>query len=82
MGSFYFDLPPNPTASRPYGLVNARVGIEKARWSAAVWGRNLLDKNYAVRGFYFGDEPPAFPNKEYLQLGPPRTVGVNATLRF
>jgi iron complex outermembrane recepter protein len=82
MGGFYFDLPPNPTSSAPYGLVNARIGIEKPRWSAAVWGRNLLDKAYAVRGFYFGDEPPNFPNKEYVQLGAPRTFGVNFTAHF
>ena len=82
MGSFYFDLPPNPTASQSYALLGARLGYEAARWSATLWGRNLLDKTYAVRGFYFGDEPPDFPNKEYLQLGAPRTFGVEATLRF
>ncbi len=82
MGRFYFDLPPNPTASRAYALVNLRLGYETPRGSLSVWARNLLDKNYAVRGFYFGDEPPDFPDKEYLQLGPPRTVGIEAMRRF
>ena len=82
MGRFYFDLPPNPTASRAYGLVNLRCGFETAHVSLSVWARNLLDKNYAVRGFYFGDEPPDFPEKEYLQLGPPRTIGIEAVRRF
>jgi iron complex outermembrane recepter protein len=82
MGSFYFDLPPNPTASQSYALVGARAGVDRGSWSAAIWGRNLLNRSYAVRGFYFGDEPPNFPNKEYLQLGPPRTFGVEATVRF
>ena len=82
MGSFYLDLPPNSTASRPYWLLGARAGYETPRWSVALWARNLLDKRYAVRGFYFGDEPPNFPNKEYLQLGPPRTVGLDFTARF
>jgi outer membrane receptor protein involved in Fe transport len=82
MGGFYFDMPPNPTASRPYGLLNLRVGLERNGWSASLWGRNLLNKDYAVRGFYFGDQPPNFPNQEYLQLGPPRTFGIGLTRRF
>jgi iron complex outermembrane recepter protein len=82
MGSYYFDLPPNPTSSSPYGLVNARFGWESGRWSAYLWGRNLLNKDYPVRGFYFGLEPPDYPNRLYLQLGDPRTFGANAVLRF
>jgi outer membrane receptor protein involved in Fe transport len=82
MGSFFYDLPPNGTRSSAYGLVNGKLGWETARWEAYVWGRNLLDKNYTVRGFYFGDEPPDFPNKLYVQLGEPRNWGVHATVRF
>jgi iron complex outermembrane recepter protein len=79
MGSYYFDLPPNPTTSRAYGLVNGKLGWEAHVWSAYLWGRNLLNKNYAVRGFYFGDVPPNFPNELYVQLGDPRIWGVNFT---
>ena len=77
MGSYYFDLPPNWTTSHAYGLVNAKLGWERKSWSAYVWGRNLLNKDYAVRGFYFGDVPPNFPNELYVQLGDPRIWGVN-----
>jgi iron complex outermembrane recepter protein len=79
IGSYYFDLPPNPTTSRAYGLVHAKLGWEGRQWSAYLWGRNLLNRNYAVRGFYFGDVPPNFPNELYVQLGEPRTGGVNFT---
>ena len=44
--------------------------------------RNLLDKTYTVRGFYFGDEPPDFDNKLYVQLGEPRNGGVHFTARY
>ncbi len=77
MGSYYFDLPPNATTSHAYGLLNAKLGWEAPSWSVYLWGRNLLNKNYAVRGFYFGDVPPNFPNELYIQLGEPRTWGVN-----
>jgi iron complex outermembrane receptor protein len=81
-GAFYYDLPPNETRSHPYGLVNGKLGWETARWEAYLWGRNLLNKNYTVRGFYFGDEPPDFPNKLYTQLGEPRNLGVHLTARY
>jgi iron complex outermembrane receptor protein len=82
MGAFYYDLPPNETRSHAYGLVNGKLGWETGRWEAYLWGRNLLNKNYTVRGFYFGDEPPDFPNKLYTQLGEPRNFGVHLTARY
>ncbi len=82
MGSYQFDLPPNPTRSAAYGLVHAKLGWESRRLSVYLWGRNLLDKNYPVRGFFFGLEPPNYPNKLYLQLGNPRTFGLNAVGHF
>jgi outer membrane receptor protein involved in Fe transport len=87
MGSYYFDLPPNWTTSKPYGLVNGRIGWQAVRWSASVWGRNLLDKKYPVRGFYFSDAPQDFlasppVNRLYTQLGDPRAWGANVSYFF
>ncbi len=52
------------------------------RWSAQPWARNLFDKHYAVRGFYFGNEPPNFPNELYLRYGDPRQIGITFNMRF
>lgn len=87
MGSYYFDLPPNWTTSKPYGLVNGRIGWEAQAWSASLWGRNLLDKKYPVRGFYFSDTPQDFladppVSRLYTQLGDPRAWGVNVSYFF
>ena len=82
MGGYYFDLPPNETTSKPYGLLNAKIGWETARWSAYLSGRNLLDKRYPVRGFYFGDIPPNFSNQVYIQLGDPRTWVASVSVNF
>jgi iron complex outermembrane recepter protein len=82
MGGYYFDLPPNETTSKPYGLLNAKIGWERARWSAYLSGRNLLDKRYPVRGFYFGDVPPNYPNELYVQLGDPRTWVASVSVNF
>lgn len=61
-------------------LVGARVGWRGANWSVEAWGQNILDEDYALRGFCFGNEPPAFPERLYLKRGDPRHWGV--TLRF
>lgn len=73
--AFYFD-DSNNQRSNPYNLFNGTVGYEKGGWKVLFWSRNLFNQSYAVRGFYFGNEPPNFENKLYVQRGDPRTVGV------
>ncbi len=77
--AFYFS-DSHDQRSRPYELVNARLGWESERWQIALWGRNLLGRSYAVRGFFFGNEPPDFADTLYIRRGDPRQVG--ATLRY
>ena len=43
------------------------------------WSRNLFNERYAVRGFFFGLEPPDFPDRLYITHGDPREVGVTLT---
>jgi iron complex outermembrane recepter protein len=81
LSSFYFETSSNQSSSA-YQLVNGRVGYERANWGAYLWARNLFNRSYAVRGFYFGNEPPDFENKLYIQHGDPRQVGVTAKWSF
>lgn len=78
---FYFDVS-HDMRSQPYELVNLRLGYEAESWTAQLWARNLFDKNYAVRGFFFGNEPPNFPPTLYIRLGDPRQVGLSLEKRF
>ena len=73
--AFYFDAS-HDQRSDPYALVNLRAGYAGERWSAYAWGRNVFDERFAVRGFYFGLEPPDFADKLYVQQGDPRQFGV------
>jgi iron complex outermembrane receptor protein len=75
----YFSASHDQRAARRE-LVNLRAGWRGRRWMASLWARNLFDERYSVDGFYFGDEPPDFPTKLYLQNGDPRQVG--ATLSY
>lgn len=78
---FYFDVS-HDQRSEAYELLHARVGYERNEWQVQLWARNLFDVSYAVRGFYFGNEPPDFPNTLYTRLGDPRHVGVTIEKRF
>jgi iron complex outermembrane receptor protein len=79
--AFYFDVSHNQN-SQSYELLHARAGFEGDNWVVQFWARNLTDEHYAVRGFYFGNEPPDFPATLYTRLGDPRQVGVTIERRF
>jgi len=82
LDNFYFDVPPNDTRSKAYALTNIQFGFQAERWSAMLWGRNVFNETYAIRGFFFGNEPPDFPEKQYIQRGDPRQVGVTFHYSF
>ena len=79
--AFYFDVSHDQRSSS-YELVNARLGFDADNWSATLWVRNVFDQDYAVRGFYFGNEPPDFPATLYTRLGDPRQLGITFEKRF
>jgi outer membrane receptor protein involved in Fe transport len=79
--AFYFDVS-HDQQSQPYVLTNLRAGYDAGTWLLKLWARNLLDEDYAVRGFYFGNEPPDFPNALYTRQGDPRQLGVTFEWRF
>jgi iron complex outermembrane receptor protein len=69
-----------------YDLFNASVQWQSGNIAVTVWGRNLGDEDYAVHGLYFGADPRdnygAWANETYLQLGEPRTYGINLNYAF
>jgi hypothetical protein len=42
----------------------------------------VLDRRYATRGFFFGNEPPDFEPRRYIDNGDPRQVGVTVSIDF
>jgi len=69
-----------------YDLFNASLQWQSGNIAVTLWGRNLSDEDYAVHGLYFGADPRdnygAWQNETYLQLGEPRTYGVNLNYAF
>jgi iron complex outermembrane recepter protein len=83
MGSdaFYFDASHDQRSSS-YAVLNLKAGYARGAWSAYAWARNVTDEAYAVRGFYFGLEPPDYANELYIQRGDARLVGLTLQWRW
>lgn len=80
---FYFDVPTDhDKRASAVALTNVRLGYERDHWSAFLWAKNVFDEDYAIRGFYFYNEPPFYEKGLYKQLGEPRQVGVTVAWRM
>ncbi len=78
---FYFSNS-HDERSDAYTLVHAKAGFRTGRWQVSAWVRNLTDEEYAVRGFFFGNEPPNFDDTLYVRLGDPRQAGISVDWRY
>lgn len=71
-GKRYFD-DANTVEEKPYGLVNAKAGIEGDHIDIYLWSKNLLDRHYVL-----------FENtgKGIAEDGEPMTMGLTISYRF
>jgi len=68
---------------KSYSLLNASIGYQIGAVTIRAWGRNLTNKDYAVHGLYFGNDPrKGYVNEAYQQLGEPRVYGVDLRYQF
>ncbi|HWK54781.1 MAG TPA: TonB-dependent receptor [Hyphomicrobiales bacterium] len=80
--AFYFS-DSHPSRSKAYDLLNASLRWQHDDWRLTFWGRNLTNQDYAVRGYYFGNDPrDGYQEHTYVQLGEPRRFGVTLNLDF
>jgi iron complex outermembrane receptor protein len=63
-------------------LVNMRIGKQWQNWALSAWGRNIFDEDYAQRGFWFGNEPPAFENTLYTKFADPALFGITLEAHY
>jgi len=79
----YFFSASHQQRSDAYELVNASISYRADAWQARLWARNLADKDYFVRGFFFGNDPrDGYTDRVFTQLGEPRQVGVTLTANW
>ena len=66
-----------------YTLLNASLGYQINAFTFRLWGRNLGDKDYAVHGLYFANDPrKGYVNEVYRQFGEPRVYGLDVKYEF
>ena len=79
---FYFS-DSHDFSSDAYELLNASLTYSVNPYSVTLWGRNLTDEDYYVRGFYFGNDPrDGYTAKGYTQLGEPLRFGLTFNMDF
>lgn len=80
-GKMFFDTENTRGTSRPtLDLVNARIGLEHANWTATLWSRNLMDETYNADAVVLNVPPSSTFN--FVTKGVPRTVGIEIGYRF
>lgn len=79
---FYFSNSHNQKADSMQ-LLHAQLSYVWQDWRLTLWGRNLTDEDYAIRGFYFGNDPrDEYVTETYKQFGEPRRFGLTARYHF
>ncbi|MBL1458077.1 MAG: TonB-dependent receptor [Methylophaga sp.] len=80
---FYFSNS-HDSKSGSYVITNASLQYQKQSWKFTLWGRNLFDKDYYTRGFFFDNTPPNYVGNEntYKQYGDPRTFGMTVSYDY
>ncbi|HFQ62412.1 MAG TPA: TonB-dependent receptor [Epsilonproteobacteria bacterium] len=81
--SYYFSNRHNEKA-KSYTLLNASIEYMYNDFTISVWGKNLTDESYQVRGFgTFGNNPGnGYATELYTQQGDPRTFGFTVGYDF
>ena len=80
--AFYFS-DSHDLQSKAYVLWHARVAYTKPDYEVALYGRNLTDVDYEVRGFGFANDPrDEYTAFGHVQYGDPLTYGIEAKYAF
>ena len=63
--------------SRPNSITNLSISKDLGKLSTiTIWIRNIFDKRYTTRGFYFGLIPPDYPDQLWESYGDPLHIGL------
>lgn len=80
-GYYYSDS--EDIEARSVSLLSMTARYQMDNVSVSLWTRNLLDSEYGVQGFYFGNDPrDGYTEHLYEQLGEPRRVGITLSAQF
>jgi iron complex outermembrane recepter protein len=81
---FYFSDSHNQQSTR-YDIVNASADYRHNKnWKVSIWARNLFDKDYTTRGFFFANNPANgySISEKYTQFAEPRVAGMTVSYDY
>jgi outer membrane receptor protein involved in Fe transport len=79
---FYFSNSHNEK-SGSYAITNASLQYQEKNWRFTLWGRNLFDKDYYTRGFFFENDPKInYAPRRYTQYADPRVIGMTVSYDY
>ena len=79
IGEFYFD-DQNDHKSKPYNIFNASIGYKKDNIEINLWGKNIFNTNYAIRGYTFALDP-TYEVRDWKSYGNKRTIGFSIIVK-
>tara|TARA_X000000368_G_scaffold246938_1_gene195059 strand:- start:2302 stop:4401 length:2100 start_codon:yes stop_codon:yes gene_type:complete len=79
--SFYYS-DSHDNKSKSYQLTNVAIGKNNDNITAEFWVRNVFNRYYSTRGFYFGNEAPNFFETLYERQGDPKNYGLSIRYDF
>lgn len=68
-----------------YALTNVSLGYEGNNWRLNLAANNIFDRDYATRGFFFGNDPREgveYTPINYVQLGAPETINLSLEVNW
>ncbi len=68
-----------------YALTNASLGFQADNWRLNLAANNIFDRDYATRGFFFGNDPREgveYTAINYVQLGAPETINLSLEVNW
>ncbi|MGO4893980.1 TonB-dependent receptor [Flavobacterium sp. W21_SRS_FM6] len=79
---FYYSFGHDQISDKQF-VVHTSLDYDFGDWRISLYARNLFDRAYANRGFYFGNDPrDEYAPQTWEQFGEPRRIGVNLNYHF
>jgi outer membrane receptor protein involved in Fe transport len=64
-------------------ITHTSLDYRLENWNISFYARNVFDKQYANRGFYFGNDPrDGYVTHLYEQFGEPRRIGIDFKYQY
>ena len=65
-----------------YNIINSSIGLKYDKWDFTLWGKNIFNKKYATKGYYFDLAIGDVGKQSYKMYGRPAHYGLTVKYTF